>query len=184
MLRGLYAAAGHGVGLGGHETPWGSGEPEAWGQSQAWLCPSVSPTLAAERGQGAGCHALPHGTVPSLGSLMTPPCPRLDSALCFWGGGLQAKGHSGCTPLSPPDPSQPRYEATGEVDLGTGGCPVSTSCVTEGGEVVEPTAAKETKRKQRSLVGEAMGTGAWAQTQESKERSRTKKGAKQSLDSV
>lgn len=70
----------------------------------------VQPTPAAERGQGAGCHALPCSTVLSLGSLMAPPGPRLDSALCFWGGGLQAKGHSGCTPLPPPAQTHPSQD--------------------------------------------------------------------------
>lgn len=42
--------------------------------------------------------------------LAATPSPRLDSALCFWGGGLQAKGHSGCTPLPPPAQTHPSQD--------------------------------------------------------------------------
>lgn len=171
MLRGHCAAGGHRVGLGGHETPRSGGESEARDNLRHGSVP-VQPTPAAERGQGAGCHASPCSTVLSLGS---HPQPKAGFCLVLLGRRPPGKGALWVHPATTtcPDPSQPRYEATGKVDLGTGGCPVSTSCVTEGGRVVEPTAAKETKRKQScSGVGgrvEAMGTGAWAQAQESKE---------------
>lgn len=110
MLRGHCAAAGHRVGLGGgHKTPWGSGEPEARGQCQARLCPCANQPGSRE-GMGANCHPLPHSIVLPLGSPTAPPGPRPHFALCFWGGGLQAKGLSGCTPLPPPAQTHPSQD--------------------------------------------------------------------------